>query len=657
MLPQLNECHHIIVNIVLPYEALAEIPRYTRLLAHELYHYIAPPARRPRNVQMGILYVSFVISQILTGYLDGVINGVLASSFKKLIDDRCLHYAAGQYDQWIKYIDEYDSDSEWNTYYDKLKNVFSVKSVEFFKKDKLYSDIYNILKEAADVLVRSKSIAGIREDERQKIKEEFADEQELLDKFKEWLKQAGNRQEMVLADEVIYALREMAPDYFMIQLMDEKNRETEYYKLVLHYKELLKPYRKLIFLYLEGMKFESFTDEGFKSNLEQTREMLCNSSKNEFVRSVQYVERFQVQKNLAEMEGYMGYATWNGYDIIDVIRKKLDIEQTKPVSENNPNPLEKMYAQNVESLVRCIDMAAKQISDGTEPVWYRGHASVKYKLIPSLYRMKDDKELFYKGIELRSVMETMFKAFQVKAFGAKEIFEKGGDSLIGTLVSMQHYSVPTNILDWTPSAFTALYFAVEDYMAESEKDKRNRKKPEEAAEIWLLNPIRLNKAREFLTSRRIDSGILSDYPIPSIYGNEEEYKEYIPFSKQGQPCNVPVAVFVPHVNQRIKARLGTFTMFSLDDKGQVAEKGAGVKFADLYDFQKKCEVKYKADKAKYEYKPFLISVLVSKKCLIEAADWLKRMGVSKPNVYPELTNISKSLTGEIRDFCEKQEVK
>ena len=141
-----------------------------------------------------------------------------------------------------------------------------------------------------------------------------------MDKFKEWLKQAGNRQEMVLADEVIYALREMAPDYFMIQLMDEKNRETEYYKLVLHYKELLKPYRKLIFLYLEGMKFEAFTDEGFKSNLEQTREMLCNSSKNEFVRSVQYVERFQVQKNLAEMEGYMGYATWNGYDIIDVIR-------------------------------------------------------------------------------------------------------------------------------------------------------------------------------------------------------------------------------------------------------------------------------------------------------------------------------------------------
>ena len=79
MLPQLNECNHIIVNIVLPYEALAEIPGYTRLLAHELYHYIAPPARRPRNVQMGILYVSFVISQILTGYLDGVINGVLAS--------------------------------------------------------------------------------------------------------------------------------------------------------------------------------------------------------------------------------------------------------------------------------------------------------------------------------------------------------------------------------------------------------------------------------------------------------------------------------------------------------------------------------------------------------------------------------------------------
>ena len=126
-------------------------------------------------------------------------------------------------------------------------------------------------------------------------------------------------------------------------------------------------------------------------------------------------------------------------------------------------------------------------------------------------------------------MEPLFKSFKVRAFGAKEIFEGGDNSRIGILVSMQHYSVPTNILDWTPSAFTALYFAVENYMVSSEKEKRERNIPENDAEIWILNPIRLNKARAFLTSRKLDSGTMWEYPIPSIYENEEEYKEYIPF--------------------------------------------------------------------------------------------------------------------------------
>jgi hypothetical protein len=141
-----------------------------------------------------------------------------------------------------------------------------------------------------------------------------------------------------------------------------------------------------------------------------------------------------------------------------------------------------------------------------------------------------------------------------------------------------------------------------------------------------------------------------EYPIPSIYGNEEEYKEYIPFSKEESPYNVPVAVYVPHVNPRIKAQLGTFTMFSLDAKGKPTGDGESVQFKDLMEFQKEYKDKVKED----EYKPFLTSVKISKKCLLEVADWLTRMGITKPNVYPDLINVSKLLTGEIRDYWEKK---
>ena len=94
-------------------------------------------------------------------------------------------------------------------------------------------------------------------------------------------------------------------------------------------------------------------------------------------------------------------------------------------------------------------------------------------------------------------------------------------------------------------------------------------------------------------------------------------------------------------------------MFSLDSKGKETEDGKNVRFEDLLDIQERYKEEAKEDK----YSPFLINVRISKKCLLEIADWLRLMGISKPNVYPELSNISKSLTGEIRDYWEKNEEK
>lgn len=58
-----------------------------------------------------------------------------------------------------------------------------------------------------------------------------------------------------------------------------------------------------------------------------------------------------------------------------------------------------------------------------------------------------------------------------------------------------------------------------------------------------------------------------------------------------------------------------------------------------------------------EYKPFLASVRISKKCIFEVADWLRSIGITKPTVYPELDNISGVLTGEIKDYCKRKEGK
>ena len=89
---------------------------------------------------------------------------------------------------------------------------------------------------------------------------------------------------------------------------------------------------------------------------------------------------------------------------------------------------------------------------------------------------------------------------------------------------MQHYSIPTNILDWSTSAFVAMYFALENEINDKEvKDSEN-------AVIFLLNPIRLNNARELLKASFASRGKKTEYKFPILALSEDErFEEYLPY--------------------------------------------------------------------------------------------------------------------------------
>lgn len=162
-------------------------------------------------------------------------------------------------------------------------------------------------------------------------------------------------------------------------------------------------------------------------------------------------------------------------------------------------------------------------------IWYRGQADKGWPLMPGYLRL------------VRPPSEsTLIKRFKQSA---AMLIQNTPSQSFDWLFLMQHYGVPTRLLDWSESPLVALYFSVEDESDHVGVD----------AALWSLRPSELNKnaginnADEEFFIPSFEDIELANYSVENLGQNQRTQLR-------------PLATIATRNNTRIQAQHGVFTI-------------------------------------------------------------------------------------------------
>ncbi|MEK0157891.1 FRG domain-containing protein [Pseudoalteromonas piscicida] len=191
--------------------------------------------------------------------------------------------------------------------------------------------------------------------------------------------------------------------------------------------------------------------------------------------------------------------------------------------------------QEIKSIQDLLEVLGK-INPDSKQVWFRGQARSTWNLLPFYMRQNN--------MPSESTFLKKFKQSAAMLINTNTIPKSDFDWLF----LMQHYGVPTRLLDWSESPLVALYFAVESLATHEGED----------AALWVLFPTELNMLS------RIRNKNEHDY-IPSF--EDVELTNYSIDSLKSTPNTelLPVATIATRNNARIQAQHGVFTIHHLDN--------------------------------------------------------------------------------------------
>ncbi len=264
--------------------------------------------------------------------------------------------------------------------------------------------------------------------------------------------------------------------------------------------------------------------------------------------------------------------------------------------------------RTVHEFLVAVDAAAYALCDTVQnqncELWYRGQVQTGFQLLPSISRSIDGIPL---SPELEIVFLSKFKSLATPYVDCLPTppLPNGVESYWSWLFQMQHYGVPTRLLDWSRDALVALYFA-------TNPEDRSLTPGIDAA-VWVLNPVRLNRAYNF-----------NEFVQPGYIPNVEEAGFNTLFGPDSLQLSIPkpAAAIGPLNSSRIVAQRGVFTVFP-HQKNLIAME----QFSDSNTFL------------------FKICIAAENVTAIQAQ--LRRYGITKITLFPELQSIAGEITRQV----------
>lgn len=240
--------------------------------------------------------------------------------------------------------------------------------------------------------------------------------------------------------------------------------------------------------------------------------------------------------------------------------------------------------QEAHSIAELISHLLHMRSEVKEITWFRGQKNANWDVEPGIFRKE------HRGSE-----RNLTNRFRSRA-GTRHDNLPNYDDLALWLSLMQHYGLPTRLLDWSRSPLVAAYFALESYIYSDSAE------PEDAA-IWILRPHTLNSNEsDELITPSIEARICENLILPA-------------FSHRYQETGGVLAVMAAERDLRMFVQQGCFTIHSDQTPLNMCEDSSD----------------------------YLSKLVIPKAHVKQMANEIDICGFRKGDIFPDLQNLSDEL--------------